>query len=319
MSEGDAGRLLNEKVKEWFDSEGYPLEFRVAQAFEEQGFVSHQGHYVTNEEEEQAREIDILANMDADLTGGGYLRVSHVIECKWSRDKPWVVFTSPRSIMAESACIAQTAGSVLGEAVMYCLAGDAALYPLEIFKDPERGGFSGRRAFERQEKDKYDQFYRTVQSVVSASRAEAKSYDNPAHRLGEAPHEGAVVFPLIAVDGQLFEAYYDPHGDAVKVSEVDRIRLFWRGARPSAQTITPVDIVTAKAIAAFARTRASEVNTLMEAAEQASRRIQRAFSKRSFEELQIAPAPRGFVGLPPLLRDLYSLTQRGRARSRSRG
>lgn len=172
---GDTGKTLEQKVKDWFDSEGYPLEFPVARAFEEQGFVSHQGYYVSDEQEEQAREIDVLANMDAGLDGEGFLRVSHVIECKWSRDKPWVVFTSPRSIMAESACMAQTAASSLGQAIMYCLAGEVELYPLHLFAYPERGGFSGRRAFEKQDKDGYDQFYRVVQSIVGAARSEAKS------------------------------------------------------------------------------------------------------------------------------------------------
>jgi hypothetical protein len=315
----DTSKLLNQKVKDWFDSEGYPLEFRVARAFDEQGFVSHQGCYVTDEREEQAREIDILANIDATLEGKRFFRVSHAIECKWSRDKPWVVFTSRRSIMAESACIAQTAGSSLGQAIMYCLAGEAELYPLHLFKYPERGGFSGRRAFEKQDKDKYDQFYRTVQSVVSVAKSEAKNYDRPTPPWGEEPQQGAIVFPLIAVDAQLFEAYYDPDGDEVRISEVDRIRLFWRGAQSTSQAVTPVDIVTANAIVDFARTRASEVNALLAAAVRASRRIHSAFAKRSFEELQIKPAPRGYVGLPPLLRELYVLTRPARRRPTLRG
>lgn len=121
------------------------------------------------------------------------------------------------------------------------------------------------------------------------------------------------------MDTQLFEAYYDPDRAEVRVSEVDRIRLFWRGAQLSSQGITPVDIVTANAIVDFARTRASEVSTLLSAAQQASHRIHSAFAKRSFEELQIKPAPRGYVGLPPLLRELYVLAQPGKRRPSLRG
>ena len=230
MADDNSHKPLGEKVKDWFESEGYPLEFRVAQAFEEQGFVSHQGHYVMDESDEQAREIDVVADADVDLKGGAFIRVSHVIECKWSRDKPWVIFTNRQSRLSESACIAQTVGSMLGEAVMFCLAGESSLYALEMFRRPERGGFSGRRAFEKHDQEKYDQFYRAVQGVTSAAVAEARRYDRPKPREFELPLATVIVFPMIVVDTNLFEAYYDPRAGEVRVSEVDRLRIFWRGS-----------------------------------------------------------------------------------------
>ena len=78
MGDGDAGKPLGQKVKDWFESEGYLLEFRVARAFEEQGFIAHQGHYLVEEPEGAAREIDVLANMDGELEKGGFLRVSRL-------------------------------------------------------------------------------------------------------------------------------------------------------------------------------------------------------------------------------------------------
>jgi hypothetical protein len=263
-----------------------------------------------------AKEIDVVADASIDLETGGFIRVSQVIECKWSRDKPWVVFTSRRSRMAESACIAQTAGSLLGRAVVYCLAGEKSLHSLEIFQRPERGGFSGRRAFEKQDQDKHDQFYRTVQSVAGAAVAEAERYDFPKPGELEVPRDAAIVFPIIVVDTNLFEAYYDSEVDEVRVSEVDRLKVFWRSRRSAKGPINSVDIVTAKVIADFARTRSADVGTLLTASEQAINRIRAAFAARSFERLEIKSAPRGFLGLPPLLHDLYMLAQSAGASSR---
>jgi len=309
---GPPAKPLTEKVRDWFESEGYPLEFRVARAFEQNRFDAKQGHYIVDETENQAREIDVVADIDADLEGGGFFRVSHVIECKWSQDKPWVVFTSPQSIMAESACVAQTAGSLLGEAVMFCVAGERSLHPLGMFKRPERGGFSGRRAFEKQDKDKYDQFYRTMQGVANAAAAQARRFGRSKPRDHEVPRDGNIVFPVVVVDANLFEAFYDPQGDLVRVSEVDRLRIFWRGLRAKRTSITTIDIVTANVVADFARTRASEIDQLLTAVEQAVRKIKTAFAEQSFKKLEITPAPRGFTGLPPLLLDLYMLEQTGK-------
>lgn len=186
----DPNKSLSANVRSWLESEGYPLEFRVARAFEERGFDSNQGHYVAHDPERPAREIDVLANKTIRLENNGFFRISHVVECKWSRDKPWVIFTNRNSIMAESACIAQTVGSTLGEAVAYCLAGESGLYQLKIFERPERGGFSGRRVFEKQDRDAYDQFYRTIQGLVDATVAEACSYNHPSLRKATYPTVG---------------------------------------------------------------------------------------------------------------------------------
>lgn len=300
---------LNEKVKQWFESEGYPLEFRVARVFEEHGFNPHQGYYVINEAEGQPREIDVLADMDLELEGSGFFRVSHVIECKWSRDKPWVIFTDRRSRMAESACIAQTIGSSLGEAVTFCVAGETALHQLAMFKCPERGGFSGRRAFEKQDKDTYDQFYRTVQGVVSAAAARAKAFNSPKDRDNKVPRDGVIVFPIVVVDANLFEAYYDAQSDEVRVSEVDQLRVLWRGSTANRRPITTLDVVTAKTIGDLARTRASEVGQFFTEAARAITSIRKAFKERSFDKLDVKAASRGFTGLPQLLVELYELEQ----------
>ena len=201
---------------------------------------------------------------------------------------------------------------------MFCVAGERALHPLRMFKHTERGGFSGRRAFEKQDKETYDQFYRAIQSVVSAAAAKAKAFGRCAQD-GQAPRDGLIVFPLIVVDTNLFEAYYDPHGDEVRVSETDQLRIFWRGAKANRRAITAVDIVTAKVVSDFAKTRISEIDQFLTEAAGAAGRIRAGFAEGKFEKLAIKAAPRGFTGMPPLLVDLYKLAQSKKAAAVKRG
>jgi hypothetical protein len=148
MSDGEgvtpAG--LSDEVRRWFEKEGYPLEFRTAQVFRRNGFRTFQGYYCHGQGQDLL-EIDVLANIDVTVGNDTFFRASYVVECKWSKDKPWIVFTSPDTFVLESACIAQTVASRLGEAVTYCLAGDGSVGKLETFARRQNGGFGGRRAF----------------------------------------------------------------------------------------------------------------------------------------------------------------------------
>jgi hypothetical protein len=300
---------LLDKVQQWLETEGYPLEFQVADAFRRAGFDASQGLYVKDQSSDEAREIDVLADMTADISEDKWFRVSQMVECKWSKDKPWVIFTSPETRMAESACIAQAIGSSLGEAAMFCLAGDGDLHPSELFKCPERGGFAGRRAFEKQEKDKFDEFYRAIQGLVANAASRAKSYDKHIDQSNDAPHNGLIVFPILVVDGNLFEGFYDGKTGGVVVKEANHIRMLWRGSTANRRAITPVDIVTAASIDTFALNRAAEVKLLLDAIGRSVVNIEEAFLEMSFEKLVVIPASRGYRGLPPLLARLYQLDQ----------
>ncbi len=139
---------LNDKVSAWLDSQGYPLEFLTANAFHRRDFGVLQGYYVPDVQSGTPREIDVLASAThADVES--LLRITYVVECKYSRDKPWVVFTSPRGNMHPAACIAQTVGSATGAAILWTLAGDKQLQSLDTFRAPPRPGFGHQRYFSR--------------------------------------------------------------------------------------------------------------------------------------------------------------------------
>ncbi len=122
----DSSDNLEQRVEKWINTEGYPLEFRTARALRQAGFRVRQGYYTRDDSNETPREIDVYASTDLRIDDL-LLRVSLVIECKYVFEKPWIIFTSSSSRIAPSACMAQTISSKLGDACLWCLAGDVSL------------------------------------------------------------------------------------------------------------------------------------------------------------------------------------------------
>lgn len=96
--------ILDEKIKDWIKKEGYPLEFSVAHDFKKRGFSVEQSHFV-KDSEGKIREVDVLATQNI-LVGNSILRILHVVECKWSKDKPWILFADEKRY-ASTALAAQ--------------------------------------------------------------------------------------------------------------------------------------------------------------------------------------------------------------------
>jgi len=85
-------RPMDARVREWLDTEGYPLELEVARAFRKAGFRAHHSMMYDDENTNQKREIDVVATKQFGQDGR-WIRVVVVAECKNNAKKPWVYFT----------------------------------------------------------------------------------------------------------------------------------------------------------------------------------------------------------------------------------
>lgn len=292
---GDEREQLDKKVREWLEHEGYPLEFQVAKKFQKNGFAVRQGSYVNDPNADAPREIDVIAFRDAH-TKRQLLRVKHIVECKWSKDKPWVVFTNPLGI-SPAACIAQTIASKLGSAILWKEAGLKQLQDLDLFSTPKNSGFNGRQAFS---KDGVDRFYSTMQSVVSATKFDAEDYDNPRRKSGVLPESAVVGFPVIVIQGDLYEAFLDSKSSDLVLRRAPHIRCHWKGSKEWDLHAT-VDIVTFEYLDKFLSTRAAQVETLLRLMQLSMEEITKCIATGSIESLNITEGSRGVVGLHPLL------------------
>jgi hypothetical protein len=187
----DPSSDLQQRIAEWLRSEGYPLEFRAANDMFKLGFSVRQGYYVKDPKVGMSREIDVLAEHTLHKE---CIRIYYVIECKWSVDKPWVVFTSPRTTMSQAACINHAIASILGKAIVWVIAGDSDLANTALFATPERGGFGGRQVFGKSN----DLFYSSVQSVITNSTWLVREYDQKWRLIDKNARVGCSCFPHLS-------------------------------------------------------------------------------------------------------------------------
>ena len=182
---------LIERVSDWLAKEGYPLEFATAAQLREAGFHVRQREYVRDSDGEP-RETVVTATLTAEIRNS-LLRVYHLIECKWSKDKPWVLFVGSGG-MAQSAMITQGIASRTGGRLLWARAGDAQLHNLSLFEAPSSPAFGGRQAFT----DRSDTFYNALQGVVSKASLLASNYDENTKNIDRHLETAVIVFPVVS-------------------------------------------------------------------------------------------------------------------------
>jgi hypothetical protein len=297
MQSGEDDDLLA-KIGAWLLAEGYPLEFATASAFSEAGFDVLQAEYTAPTPQRPRREVDVVAHMSR--RDNQLLRVEFVVECKWSADKPWVFFCGGRG-MTSAACATQSIGSQLAETLMWKEAANPALDELGLFRRTPRSAFGGRQAFSKSA----DVIFDAIRAVTGNCRALADSYDRGLDRAlehGSLPESAVTTFPVIVVEGRLFEA--SAGEKRLNLEEVPRTRLHFRGVRDQPFFIATVDVVRADELESFARERAADTKALLEVMSAGLRELRERTADGRLDRLNVKPGSRGVLGVPPLLASL---------------
>ncbi|QQE77313.1 hypothetical protein [Alicyclobacillus sp. SO9] len=286
---------LKSKVEKWLEREGYSLEFLTATSFEKHGHRVFQSKHYEDTDNGILREVDVEADLDFHFDNT-LLRITHIVECKWSKDKPWVVFCSSASRKHPGAGIAQSVGSYLGRALLWHIAGENEIYDTSYFATPSEPGFAGRQALASGK----DLFYSSIQSVTASSILRAGYYDTQVQNAINIPNYAETVFPVIVVNGPLFKAVYDNTTGKIELEDSRHLRLHWSGSQSWFFDIN-VDIVSVDYIDEFVERRKEESILLFSSMQKAYINIKECFDAKSLEPMNVNKAPRGFLGLPPLL------------------
>lgn len=284
-SEGLSARVLN-----WVKTEGLPTEYKTAHLFRKSGFRVFQGWYVEGQDDGKPREVDVLAELTLPYRNEKFLRANHIVECKWSGERPWVVFTSP-SRMSPTACIAQTYSDLLGESLLWAASDYPSLHSMRLFQTPAEAGFNGRQAFAGGQ----DYFYKSIQGVTGNAISDLERY-NRASSSTTFPKHGVMSFPMIVIDGQLFKAFFNDQTMEMEVEEVNDIRCHWRGSTKWRLNST-VDLVTLKSLKQFVEVRAKESLKLMQILRPIAEQIEECWDAGSLTPLGL----RAKTNLPALL------------------
>jgi len=196
------GEDLSKVVEKWLRTQGYPLEMKVAGALRERRFIVEQGCYYSDPETRTSREIDVIASSYDEY---GLLSVSFVVECKSSRDRPWVLFGCEESgnRLFNFALSSTAARMHLTERLFCDPEAESQVQSLTWFIKPNGNGYGLVTAMSNSGEDAA---FKAVMSVLKASI--------DVLRVG-ADREGAslqFVLPVIVLEGRLFEARLGDEG-----------------------------------------------------------------------------------------------------------
>lgn len=206
---------IKQKIDKWLKEQGYPLEMKVASEFRNAGFHVHLSHYYIDPENETIREIDVVASYPEHT---GCLDISFVIECKVSKKKPWLLFSTLHTLEGFNRLFA------------FCINSDSArgalvkkkvktFIELPWMKKEGRTAYGITQAFTSGE----DMTFKATTSVIKAAIARKRE-------LSKHSREPFVfVFPVIIVDSNLYECYLDGKGN-VAIEILHDMDLFfpWR-------------------------------------------------------------------------------------------
>lgn len=209
---------MNDKIKEWLEKQGYPLEMRVAKELTNFGFESYQSHYYTDPETEKQREIDVIGNCRAS-NGTNIVNFQLIIECKNNQDKPWVAFSNLENELSRNVYINQRPACRIGVKYLDYISKIQGLDTSELFRQPSRLAYNVTQAFESNS----DKVYSALMSVVNAIkyRRERVNSETTFNNLCE------IYFPIIVVGGKLFDCFLDENNENC-VTEVEHKYLLWR-------------------------------------------------------------------------------------------
>ena len=247
------GNDFSGQILDWVKKQGYPLEMAVADVFRDAGFDISLSDWYKDFETGEQREIDVTASywvMNNDPTSShipASLQICWSIECKLSRDKPWLVFISeagkqsyfpPFSIASSAGC-----RGILFRIWQRTLFQEKCLPLLS----PKQLGHGVTQAFTTG----YDIAYKAIMSSVKASVGQINLVDGLSKITNlEEPNFWCIAFPTVVIDGKLFECHISKD-EAICLDEVEMSTVLWKSPTPVSAS-SNVYIVTKPAIDKFA-------------------------------------------------------------------
>lgn len=247
---------LDIKIKNWLETQGYPLEMNVAQAFQGVGAHVIQSEYYVDAATSDSREIDVVAYWQDDIDGI-LVRISLVIECKSSKDKPWILFVSNKTHLASPARVAQRAASHLGRVALTLLCQNKSIQALPLFQIPEMSGYSLTQAFT----SGHDVCYAAATAVANAAAALVSETDSQNTRYGQLDLL-EIIFPVVVTEARLFTASLESDS-TLSTSEQSSGVLLWRNPLiGSPHTI--IHIVSVASLAEFVETASESAKQFLE-------------------------------------------------------
>jgi hypothetical protein len=248
---------LDNKIKKWFSKQGYPLEMRVAAAFQKHEFIVTLSSYYKDLDENKYREIDVIASRNLYFKQSPvlFIDLTYIIECKHSPDKPWVLLkSSADNNSGIGHDIDNRIATKMGKYALLELSVDNEVRNNKIFTFSQRLSYGVTRALKNQD----DMPYKALLAACKAANSHAIAIDNTWNKNKTSRIE--FIFPLVIVEGQLYESTLGNESNII-LNNVSNGTVIFRN--PSAgDNLTFIDIVTEQGLEAFIESISNEAEKL---------------------------------------------------------
>lgn len=182
-------KTAQDRVHEWLEKSGYPLEMEVAAVLYAEGFSITPSYIYTDDDSGKNREIDILATKSDKV---GFSHVGFIIECK-STPNPWVVFKSKDASSYANTLVGLNLHTETANSAIERLRSKPSNVKWRLQRRDDFG-YGLRETSSGQN----DSAYSICTSLIKASRSWLSSPRVASPRV-------AFAFPILVVDSPVFE------------------------------------------------------------------------------------------------------------------
>lgn len=260
----DESRPLKERVEEWLRSEGYPFELEVAQMFRDADWAVEHAVPYTDPVTGKIREIDLTATLIefTDVMNESLATV-FAVECKSSRDKPWVVF-KPSQKGGHSQ---EWTPGTFGPTALNTASPTVGSVPFKaLFSTRSKPAHGAVRAFGGKTTADPTGAFSAIHSALTAANALQNAYDREALAMAQGGRAYHISFfaPIVVIDANLFECKYakgmtltEIGSSLIQVATHQGDALVWivtKAELPAfLRLITPDMMALCQGVSAFAR------------------------------------------------------------------
>jgi hypothetical protein len=250
---------MEQQIRNWLQSQGYPLEMRAAAAYRDAGFRVVQSSYYQDPESSDWREIDVVADRTwiAAETNSVPIRIMFVAECKASREKPWILFTAKRALASPSRVV-QRVSNPLGHAWLQTVSRRHDIQSLRLFRVSPLPAYGIVQALRGQgaQDPTYGAALSVAKACVALTRGPFQTHD---------AEWALLAFPMVVTEARLFQCSLnlDNAGEQFELQEVPYGDLVWRNPI-SQHPNTIMKIVNIDHLEKLMRTTARSASRLVE-------------------------------------------------------
>lgn len=211
---------LPDKIIDWLGSQGYPLEMKVASAFQEVGLSVLQSTYYKDPETKKKREFDVVARSQGEWVDYFILTIQFAISCKKADRHPWIVFTGDgraSDLKTRSNLLVPSPGA---DRVRRSLWRIPDYHDQKLLHRPLGLGYGITEAFTSGADMPYEALMSTI-NFADASINDLGFQEKPKKNEQKVALYSVFTVPIVVISGKLFEVKLQEDGN-LDLQEVSR-------------------------------------------------------------------------------------------------